>query len=150
MATSEELGAARARAVEEEDGPHAPYGNIGDARLFRMMEDIHKLAVSPHGEALRIPTFSGVIPPPKNEATFVQWIHEVRQALEKFPETTVQNWIFRSLRGPPAEIVRNLGSGVPVPAILQKLEMMHGAVYPFDVMMRRVFNITQGKGESVN
>ena len=29
-----------------------------------MMEDIHKLAVSPHGEALRIPTFSGVVPPP--------------------------------------------------------------------------------------
>ena len=27
--------------------------------------------------------------------------------------------------------------------------MMHGAVYPFDVMMRRVFNIAQGKGVSV-
>ena len=53
------------------------------------------------------------------------------------------------MRGPPAEIVRSLGPGVTVQAILQKLEMMHGAVYPFDVMMRRVFNITQAKGESV-
>ena len=53
------------------------------------------------------------------------------------------------MRGPPAEIVRSLGPGVTVQAILQKLEMMHGAVYPFDVMMRRVFNIAQAKGESV-
>ena len=42
-----------------------------------MMEDIHKLAVSPHGDALRISTFSGVVPPPKNEATFSQWVHEI-------------------------------------------------------------------------
>ena len=53
------------------------------------------------------------------------------------------------MRGSPAEIVRSLGPGVTVQAILQKLEMMHGAVYPFDVMMRRVFNIAQVKGESV-
>ena len=149
VATPDEVEAARAKAAEEEDDHHIPHGNEGDARLFRMMEDIHKLAVSPHGEALRIPTFSGVVPPPKNEAMFAQWIHEVRQALEKFPETTVRNWISRSLRGPPAEIVRSLGPGVTVQFILQKLEIMHGAVYPFDVMMRRVFNIAQGKGESV-
>ena len=149
VATPDKIEAARTRAAEEEDDHHIPNGNEGDARLFRMMEDIHKLAVSPHGEALRIPTFSGVVSPPKNEAMFAQWIHEVRQALEKFPETTVRNWISRSLRGPPAEIVRSLGPGVTVQLILQKLEMMHGAVYPFNVMMRRVFNITQGKGESV-
>ena len=53
------------------------------------------------------------------------------------------------MRGQPAEIVRSLGPGVTVQAILHKLEMMHGAVYPFDVMIRRVFNIAQVKGESV-
>ena len=146
VATKDEVMAARAR-VEEEDGHHIP--PEGDARLLRMMEDIHKLAVSPHGEALRIPTFSGMVPPQKNEATFAQWMHEVRQALERFPETTVRNWISRSLRGPPAEIVRSLGPGVTVQTILQKLEMMHGAVHPFDVMMRRVFNVSQAKGENV-
>ena len=88
MATRDEVIAARARVEEEEDGHHIP--PEGDARLIRMMEDIHKLAVSPHGEALRIPTFSGMVPPQKNEATFAQWIHEVKQALERFPETTVQ------------------------------------------------------------
>ena len=146
VATKEEVMAARAR-VEEEDGHHIP--PEGDARLLRMMEDIHKLAVSPYGEALRIPTFSGTVPPQKNEATFAQWMHEVRQALERFPETTVRNWISRSLRGPPAEIVRSLGPGVTVQTILQKLEMMHGAVHPFDVIMRRVFNVSQAKGENV-
>ena len=45
VATQEEVEAARARAVEE-DSHHMPNGNEGDARLFRMMEDIHRAAVS--------------------------------------------------------------------------------------------------------
>ena len=56
VATPDEIEAARAKAAEEEDDHHIPHGNEGDARLFRMMEDIHKLAVSPHGETLRIPS----------------------------------------------------------------------------------------------
>ena len=45
VATQEEVEAARARAVEE-DSHHTPNGNERDARLFRMMEDIHRAAVS--------------------------------------------------------------------------------------------------------
>ena len=63
VATQTEVATTRVRVLEEEDGPPQPHANDGDARLLRMMEDIHKLAVSPHGEALRIPTFSGVVPP---------------------------------------------------------------------------------------
>ena len=53
MATQEEVGATRARAIEGKDGHYIPDGNEGDARLFRMIEDIHKLAVSPHVESPR-------------------------------------------------------------------------------------------------
>ena len=63
VATQTEVATARVRALEEKDCPTQPHGNDGDARLLRMMEDINKLAVSLHGEALRIPTFSGVVPP---------------------------------------------------------------------------------------
>ena len=82
VATQAEVGAARTRAMEEEDGHHPPENDEGNAR---MMEDIHRIAVNPLGEALKIPTFIGVVLPPKNEAIFTQWIHEVKQALEKFP-----------------------------------------------------------------
>ena len=34
------------------------------------MEDIHKLTVSPHGDALRSLSFSEAVPPNKNKATF--------------------------------------------------------------------------------
>ena len=74
MATNEEVAETR-RRLEEEDAWHsAPQleDPNGEAKFIRMMEDIHKLAVSPHGDALRISTFSGVVPPPKNEATFSQ------------------------------------------------------------------------------
>ena len=114
------------------------------------MENIHKLAVSPHGDTLRISTFSGVVPPPKNEATFSQWVHEVRDALERFPEPTVRNWITRSLRGAPAELVRGLGPNPAVETMIRKLKTMHGAVSPLDVMMRRLFILSQGKTEHIS
>ena len=99
-----------------------------DTKFLKMMEDLHKLTANPHGEALRIPTFSGSTPPGKNEATFAQWIHEVRDIQARFPESTIRNWISRSFRGLPADVVRNLGSQATVKDILSKLETMHGAV----------------------
>ena len=146
-ATPDEVEHVKRRDEEPED-PLDPFGGQ-DAKLLRMMEDIHKLTASPNGEALRIPTFSGSIPPGKKEATFAQWIHEVRDAQNQLPESTVRNWISRSLLGPPADAVRSLGPYVSVATILNKLETMHGAVAPFDVMMRKLFNIGQNKGESV-
>ena len=145
-ASPEEVENARRR---EEDEERASQPDTQDAKIIRMMEDIHKLAVSPHGDALRIPTFSGAIPPNKNEATFAQWIHEVREAQTRFPESTVRNWISRSLRGPPADAVRSLGPYASITSILNKLETMHGAVAPYDVMMRKLFGLSQSKGESV-
>ena len=114
-----------------------------------MMEDIHRIAVNPGGEALRIQTFSGTVPPPKNETTFSQWIHEVREAQTRNPEPTVRNWISRSLRGTPGELVRSLGPLASVDAILRALEGKYGAVAPLDVMMKKLFGMSQGKTESV-
>ena len=137
---------ARRHDEEEERGSHH---DTQEDRIIRMMEDIHRLATNPGGEALRIQTFSGTVPPPKNETTFAQWIHDVREAQARFPESTVRNWISRSLRGPPADAVRSLGPYAPVASILQELEGMYGAVAPLDVMMRRLFGLSQGKTESV-
>ena len=90
------------------------------------------------------------MPPPKNEDSFSQWVHEVKDALGRFPEATVRNWITRSLRGAPAELVRELGPNPPVETVIKKFHSMHGAVAPLDVMMRRLFNISQGKGEQIS
>ena len=68
--TSDKVEHAKRRGEDPED-PLKLYAGQ-DVRLLRMMEDIHKLAASPDGEALRIPTFSGSVPPNKKEATFAQ------------------------------------------------------------------------------
>ena len=127
MASTEEVRQVTEPAAEPGRDPSLA---DQDARFLGMMEDLHKLAASRHGEALRIPTFSGSTPPGKNEATFAQWIHEVRDAQARFPEPTIRNWISRSLRGPPADVVRNLGPQATVKDILSKLETMHGTVAP--------------------
>ena len=151
VATHEEVSDAK-RRVEDEAWHHEAHTGdaTAEARFARMMEDIHKLAASPHADALRISTFSGVVPPPKNEASFSQWVHEVKDAMGRFPEATVRNWITRSLRGAPAELVRGLGPNPAVETVLKKLHTMHGAVAPLDVLMRRLFNISQNKGEHVS
>ena len=146
QAAPEEVGQAR-RHEEEAERESMP--DTQETRLIRMMEDIHRLAVNPGGEALRIQTFSGSIPPNKNETTFAQWIHEVREAQGRNSEATVKNWINRSLRGPPAELVRSMGSCASVAAILQAMEGKYGAVAPLDVMMKKLFSLSQGKTESV-
>ena len=119
QAAPEEVGQAR-RHEEEAERESMP--DTQETRLIRMMEDIHRLAVNPGGEALRIQTFSGSIPPNKNETTFAQWIHEVREAQGRNSEATVRKWINRSLRGPPAELVRSMGSCASVAAILPAME----------------------------
>ena len=148
-ATPEEVEHAKERDEEAEESESQPGTEPQEAKFMRMMEDIHKLAAGPSGEALRIPTFSGTVPIPKNEATFVQWIHEVREAQNRFPESTVKNWILRSLRGPPAEVVRSLGPYATVTTVLAKLETLHGAVAPLDVMLRKLYSLTQAKQESI-
>ncbi|MCG8622255.1 MAG: hypothetical protein MJE68_09710, partial [Proteobacteria bacterium] len=145
-ATFEEVGLARTHE-DEPERTHRPESQ--EARIIQMMEDIHRLAINPGGEALRIQTFSGSIPPAKNETNFAQWIHEVREAQARNPESTVRNWISRSLRGPPAELVRSMGSFASVAAILQAMEDKYGAVAPLDVMMKKLFSLSQGKAESV-
>ena len=67
---------------------------------------------------MRIQTFSGSVPPNTNETA--QWIH-VKDAEARLPESTVRNWISRSLRGPSAEIVRNLGPYATVATIIQAI-----------------------------
>ena len=88
VASADKVEYARRR---EEDEEKVSQPETQEAKFIRMMEDVHKLAVSLHGDALRIPTFSGAVPPNKNEATFAQWIHEVREAQNRFPESTVRN-----------------------------------------------------------
>ena len=137
---------ARRKAEEDERGSLPPNH---EAQFLRMMEDIHKIAVNPGGEALRIQTFSGNIPPNKNETTFLHWIHEVKEAQTRLQESTVRNWISRSLREPPAEIVRSLGPYATVATIIQAMEAKYEAVAPLDVMMKKLFGLSQGRTESV-
>ena len=99
VATHEEVSDAK-RRVEDEAWHHEAHteDTTAEARFARMMEDIHKLAASPHADALRISTFSGVVPPPKNEASFSQWVHEVKDAMGRFCTVpfTVQPFAYTS------------------------------------------------------
>ena len=85
-ATPEEVEYAREKDEDSEERASQLGVKNQDAKFMRMMEDIHKLATGPSGEALRIPTFSGTVPIPKNESPlcsgYMKW---------KKPKTDSQN-----------------------------------------------------------
>jgi len=83
------------------------------------------------------------------EATFPQWVHDVREAQRRFPEYMVERWILESLKGLPASAVRNLGPETSVQTILTKLKALLGAVQPFDVMRKGTANTTRGTPRNV-
>ena len=62
----------------------------------------------------------------------------------------MRNWITRSLRGAPAKLVRGLGPNPAVETMIKKLKTMYGAVFPLDVIMRRLFTLSQGKTEHIS
>ena len=107
------------------------------------MEDNHTLTKHSNLDALRILFISRSITPGNNAATFAQWIYEARDALIGHSVGVVRNWITRSLRDTPAGTAKSLKHVTSV-----KLETLHGTVAPFDVIMRRLFNIMQGMAES--
>ena len=129
VATRKEVETARLRETEERENncPQTPVEELGEDRLHQLMEGIHKLVAS---ESTRILTFRGMVPTPRDELTFGQWIQEVTQARDRLPEPAVRNWIYKSLRGSPAVAVRNLGPGATIQTILQKLELLFGSVDP--------------------
>lgn len=122
----------------------------GERRMERMLEDIHQLAQHPSSETLKIPNFSGELPPGKGEVSYSQWIFEVRDAMSMHSEQTVKSWVLRSLRGQAASDVRHLGPRASVARIVEKLEDMYGTVAPYAVMMKSFFGVQQGKGEKVS
>ena len=48
-----------------------------------------------------------------------------------------------------AELVQYLGPQAPVSEILNKLELIHGTVASFDILMQNFYKLTQGKTEKV-
>ena len=70
---------------------------VEQARKPKEEEQRESIVDTQEGRIQRIQTFSGSTPPNKNDTTFAQWIHEVREAQARILESTVRNWISRSL-----------------------------------------------------
>ena len=98
VATREEVETARLRKTEERENncPQTPVEELGENRLLQLMEGIHKLVAS---ESPKILTFSRVVPTPRDELTFGQWIQEVTQASDRLPEPADRNWILQIPEG---------------------------------------------------
>ena len=99
--------------------------------------------------SLELPFFSGKTTPEGDEVTFGQWLSVVEGALQTCSSAAVHNWIYRSVREPAAEVVRNLGVGAPLDKILCRLKTVNGTVCFFGELMINFLNMFQHSNESV-
>ena len=99
--------------------------------------------------SLELPFFSGKTTPEHDEVTFSQWLSAVEGAQQSCFLAAIHSWIFRSVREPAAEVVRNLGVGAPLDKILYSLKNVYGIVSSFNELMRQFLNVFQQPCESV-
>ena len=99
--------------------------------------------------SLELPFCSGKTTPELDEVTFSQWLSAVEGVQQSCSLAALHSWIFRSVREPAAEVVRNLGVGAPLDKILCSLKNVYGIVSSFDELMRQFLNVFQQPCESV-
>ena len=76
--------------------------------------------------SLELPFFSGKTTSEHDEVTFSQWLSAVEGVQQSRSLAALHSWIFRSVREPAAEVVRNLGVGAPLDKILCSLKNVYG------------------------
>ena len=97
----------------------------------------------------RINIFSGNATPGKTEVSVEQWYHKVQSIKDHYPELVVQENIVRSLKGTAGDMAWYMGPTTSMTHILQKLAVIFGTAWSFDLLMQNFFKVTQDNHEKV-
>ncbi|XP_013415476.1 uncharacterized protein LOC106177286 [Lingula anatina] len=97
----------------------------------------------------RLPLFSGLND--SKDATYRQWSYEVRALYRDklYSDSVLLQAIRRSLKGPAAETLYNLGEIVDVNDILTKFDHVYGDVLSSGIILQQFYASNQTKAESV-
>ena len=81
-------------------------------------------------------TFSEKAVANKGEVSYDQWLFKVKSSKDHCPENSLQEGIVRSFKGATGDFIRYLGSRARIEQILAMLDVVHGMVASFYVLMQ--------------
>ena len=97
----------------------------------------------------RFPLFSGGDPVPKEEASYAQWVFQVRGALTAYTITAVRTGMINSVRGEARELIGFIGFEAGIEEILKRLAERFSKVESIDRIQQEFYQLTQEKSEKV-
>ena len=97
----------------------------------------------------RLSNYSGDMTGKAGEVSFEQWSFEVQGLRKTSSESAIREGMNRSLKGPAADTVRNMGPEATLDEILKKLSINYGVVISFDALMGNFFKADMLTSETV-
>ena len=88
-------------------------------------------------------------PSQKGEVSFLQRGFEVRSVIQCYTEVTMWEKMVWSWCGATTDLVQYLGPQVLLEEIINKLELVHGTVASFDILMQIFYKLQQGEMDKV-
>ena len=85
----------------------------------------------------------------KGEASLKQWSYELQTLRKTYSESAMREGIQRSLKGPAADTVCDMGPGASLDTIIKKFSIIYGNVKSYDLLMGDFYRADQGQKETV-
>ena len=96
-----------------------------------------------------LPTFSGVVPVPKGEGSYEQFMFQIRGFKNSYPEEAMKNGIIGSVTDAARDYLDFIGFDKDLDVIIRALERRYGKGQTTDRIQQEFYQLSQERGETI-
>ena len=96
-----------------------------------------------------LPTFSGVIPVPKGEGSYEQFMFQIKGFKKSYPEEAMKNGIIGSVTDAARDYLDFIGFDKDLSIIIAALDKWYGKGQTTDRLQQEFYQLTQDRGETI-
>ena len=96
-----------------------------------------------------LPTFSGVVPVPKGEGSYEQFMFQIRGFKNSYPEEAMKNGIIGSVTDAAHDYLDFIGFDKDLDVIIRALERRYGKGQTTDRIQQEFYQLSQERGETI-
>ena len=96
-----------------------------------------------------LPTFSGVVPVPKGEGSYEQFMFQIRGFKNSYPEEAMKNGIIGSVTDAARDYLDFIGFDKDLDVIIRALERQYGKGQTTDRIQQEFYQLSQERGETI-
>ena len=96
-----------------------------------------------------LPTFSGVVPVPKGEGSYEQFMFQIRGFKNSYPEEAMKNGIIGSVTDAACDYLDFIGFDKDLDVIIRALERQYGKGQTTDRIQQEFYQLSQERGETI-